>query len=73
MIDPGTAVTFVVAKLYRHSITISAREGVMVEYDDHVCEVKMRNGRVIPVKTHLVRLQGEHNALTEAVLANLKI
>lgn len=67
MIQAGEKITFITTRKVGRSFHCSSRDGVMVEYGENYSKVKAKNGKIIFVHTDSVRLQGQKNALTEAL------
>lgn len=63
----GDKVSFVVIRRPGRSISCTVKEGVLVKHGEEYSEVKTKNGDVIVVRSNTIRIQGQKNALTEAL------
>lgn len=68
-IQPGEKVSYTtVTPSGRHGLSLSSREGTLVEIRGVNAQVKAKNGRLLWVNTSDLRRVGQQNALTEAFL-----
>tara|TARA_B100000700_G_scaffold42239_1_gene43240 strand:+ start:838 stop:1065 length:228 start_codon:yes stop_codon:yes gene_type:complete len=63
----GDEVSYVVIRQTGRGMSISAREGKVVEISGGLAIVKARNGKQVAVRTDSLRAVDQPNALTEAM------